>query len=386
MSHFNILAQDILTAFLKPLDYEWTESFEIDPRLIHSLCDAAISILKKEPMVVHVKPPVKIFGALHGQIRDLLRFFYKFGVPDKNSGYGMSDIEAVGYVFLGNYVDRGRHSLEVICLLLALKIKHPKEIILLRGAHEDPRVNSNEGLGLECESRLGDNIRSATSVFAKLNSVFEYLPMACTIDNRVLCVPSGIGERMKTIQEIAELPKPLVIDHDGVITPTLRIAFDLLWSDPVQSLEDRENQPNKNRSHVANGTIIRFGVRRIFEFLKSNKFHVLIRSHEPVVQGVEQFGETNLFTVFSATDYCGSNNNNGALLYFKKHRNEIKTLSLPPDNVDPAKKWYTLGKLKRSFLNRSMFIGADEEPPGFEPRESITPMRSFKVKKPSQKK
>jgi len=51
---------------------------------------------------------------------------------------------------LGNYVDRGTMSLEVVCCLFALKVKYPKSIFLLRGSHEDSVINRHEGLGLEC--------------------------------------------------------------------------------------------------------------------------------------------------------------------------------------------------------------------------------------------
>ena len=60
------------------------------------------------------------------------------------------------YVFLGDYVDRGNHSLETICLLMALKVKFPEKIYLLRGNHEDAWINANFGFMEECEKRLGD--------------------------------------------------------------------------------------------------------------------------------------------------------------------------------------------------------------------------------------
>ena len=75
--------------------------------------------------------PVKIFGDLHGQFLDLMRLFDEYGAPST-----AGDITYIDYLFLGDYVDRGAHSLETICLLLALKIEHPKAVHLIRGNHE----------------------------------------------------------------------------------------------------------------------------------------------------------------------------------------------------------------------------------------------------------
>ena len=66
---------------------------------------------------------------------------YKGPASDEENG----DISSFGYIFLGNYVDRGTFSLEVICLLMALKVKYSKVLFLLRGAHEDRFVNETHG-------------------------------------------------------------------------------------------------------------------------------------------------------------------------------------------------------------------------------------------------
>lgn len=60
-----------------------------------------------------------------------MRLFEEYGTPST-----AGDITYIDYLFLGDYVDRGAHSLETICLLLALKIEHPKHVHLIRGNHE----------------------------------------------------------------------------------------------------------------------------------------------------------------------------------------------------------------------------------------------------------
>lgn len=347
--------------------------------MIKKLCDQVIVILKKEPQLISFKPPAKIFGSIHGQFRDLLRFFETFGVPDTNPKFGQSDIEAVGYVFLGNYVDRGKHSLEVICTLLALKLKYPREIILLRGAHEDPFINLNEGLASECEERIGENVRSPKSVFSKLNQVFEYFSLACVIGKKVLCVPSGIGGHLQSISEIQKIPKPTKVIHGESNSQSNKLVLDLLWSDPVQDLNQNANKLNEQRSHIANGGIIRFGVDRIKAFMKNNGFDVLIRSHEPVKDGLEKFGDTNLYTVFSCSDYGGTHKNRAALLHFKKHQNQLKSLSIAP--MEGATDWFSFTNLRKSFLTRSIFTNDDSQVDIVGPRESVTPLRKYVDKK-----
>lgn len=122
------LHSTVLRYLLKPNDWKYVENstFPLRPEIINALCDETIKILKTQNTVVRMRAGVKIFGSIHGQFGDLLRFFKSFGVPDNDPAFErLSDIESIDYLFLGNYVDRGKNSLEVICLLLALKIKFP---------------------------------------------------------------------------------------------------------------------------------------------------------------------------------------------------------------------------------------------------------------------
>ena len=85
------------------------------------------------------------------------------------------------YVFLGDYVDRGTNSLETICLLLALKVKMPTQVHLLRGNHEDRWINYSFGFAEECRDRLGEDFEHEDSVFNRINNLFEWLPLAALI-------------------------------------------------------------------------------------------------------------------------------------------------------------------------------------------------------------
>lgn len=121
-----------------------TSLFPLKKDKIYRLCHETAKILIAESSLIGIRAPVKVFGSIYGQHAELLRFFENFGFPDER------EMETFGYVFLGNYVDKGFNSLETMCTLMALKIKYPEQIYLLRGKHEDINVNRICGLGEEC--------------------------------------------------------------------------------------------------------------------------------------------------------------------------------------------------------------------------------------------
>lgn len=136
----------ILSQLLKPTSWTPPPNYSFAPRkgIVEKLCDEVIKLLVSSDIVVKLRPPVKIFGSIHGQYRDLMRMFAQHGSP-VDPTEPQSDIEGLDYLFLGNYVGRGKYSLETICLLFALKLKYPDQIHLLRGCYEDIRINKIYG-------------------------------------------------------------------------------------------------------------------------------------------------------------------------------------------------------------------------------------------------
>ena len=250
--------------------------------------------------LVRLRTPLKLFGDIHGQFSDLQRFFAAYGSPNPYTG----DIEYVSYLFLGDYVDRGKHSLECICLLLALKICHPTMVTLLRGNHEDPNVNAAYGFRAECMARC----REGSAVWTAINRVFEWLPVAALVDDCVLCVHGGIGESLVSLKQLRALPRPVKIDLSKK-----SVLNEVLWSDPTDSDERLGVHPN-----VRGPNTVSYGPDRVRDFCEANNLKLVVRAHQCVQDGFEWCAHGRLLTVFSAPDYGARWTNDAAMLVLNR--------------------------------------------------------------------
>lgn len=275
--------------------------FQFDKQHVLLLIKQSKQIIEPSNMVLNVKYPIKIYGNLHGQYNDLLRYFNIFGRPAEYKG----DIESFEYLFLGNYCSRGSHSLETICLLLALKLKYPEQIHLLRGSHDDREIAKNLGLAEECMQKLDDTPDSKDSVFSAICDLFMYLPLAAVIKESILCVHSGIPE--DTVESINGIKKPYSPD-------TSKLASYILWAQPSVYKEDYlvSNYSTQFRR-------LSYNQDQVNKFLADNKLSLIIRSKDVVQQGFERIFNSKVITCFSATNYNKTLENNGAVLFVKRN-------------------------------------------------------------------
>ena len=311
----------------------WRPTGELAPFFLPSpdlvvLCQSVAEIIRCQPMVLQLRAPIKVYGDLHGQFLDLMRLFSKYGSPSEGEG---GDIDAVDYLFLGDFVDRGSFSLETVVLLFALKIKYPTQIHLIRGNHEDMTINALYGFKDECQRRLTEDTDNANSVYAIINSVFEYLPCGAVIEGKVLCIHGGIGGAIESVSDIAALPRPLRVSQTPGNSIEQKVT-DLLWSDPTDADTVPGVTMNETRDPDGSGRIVKFGPDRVASFLQRNEpLQLIIRAHECVMDGFERFAGGRLITVFSATDYCGHHKNAGAVLFIKRDLTVVPKLIYPVD-------------------------------------------------------
>ncbi|KAG2186128.1 hypothetical protein INT43_002566 [Umbelopsis isabellina] len=234
---------DIDECIQKLLDVGYSEkiskSFCLKNSEISAICRVATDILLSQPTLLELSPPVKVVGDVHGQYSDLIRLFEMGGFPPESN-----------YLFLGDYVDRGKQSLETILLLLCYKIKYPENFFLLRGNHESANVTRG-------------------------------------------------NPALHSMDDIKAIERPTDVPDYGLLN-------DLLWSDPSETVAEWEDSDR--------GVSYCFGKKVVDEFLTKNDFELVCRAHMVVEDGYEFFGDRALVTVFSAPNYCGEFDNFGAIM------------------------------------------------------------------------
>lgn len=169
-------------------------------------------VLMSQSALVELEAPIKICGDIHGQYYDLLRLFENGGFPP-----------AANYLFLGDYVDRGKHGLETICLVMAFKIKFPENFFILRGNHECASINRIYGFYDECKRRY--NIK----LWKTFTDTFNCLPVASIIDDKIFCMHGGLSPELHSMDQVRKLVRPCDVADTGLIC-------DLLWADPEEGI------------------------------------------------------------------------------------------------------------------------------------------------------
>ena len=286
--------------------------------------------LYSETPVHHIEPPCVIFGDIHGHFMDIIRIIKRFGHPDDKK-----------FVFLGDLIDRGEFNIETITYIFLLKYFYKENVIILRGNHEFPSVFNAHGFSQDAR----EYSISQESVMS-MTKTLEYLPFACTIGCKYICVHGGLGPSV-TYEGIKAIKLPCET-FDGS-----DIVQDIVWSDPMTDADGFKKSP-RGKGHL-------FGKDAVNEFLDKSGFSCLIRAHEKPMNGVKSLFDGKLLTVFSASNYCGEYGNCGAAIVIDKDLNNeivkfepltylLRCHTLKVDDIVPKKaESDPLLKFKRSL-------------------------------------
>eukprot|EP00887_Chlorella_sp_A99_P008233 scaffold12.g8233.t1 len=291
------------------------------------LCEKAIEILVEESNVQRVDSPVTICGDIHGQFYDLTELFKVGG-----------DCPQTNYLFMGDFVDRGFYSVETFLLLLALKVRYPERITLIRGNHESRQITQARVYGFydECLRKYG-----SVNVWRYCTDVFDYLSLSALIDGRIFCVHGGLSPTIATLDQIRVIDRKQEVPHDGAMC-------DLLWSDPEEGVEGWGLSPRgagylfghdiASQARLGGALTTSDGHSR---FCAANKVDLIARAHQLVMEGYKWMFSEQVVTVWSAPNYCYRCGNVAAILELDENLGRVfKVFEAAPQDERgvPAKK------------------------------------------------
>jgi len=249
---------------------------------VKTLCLRARDILEKEENVQAVSSPVTLVGDIHGQWYDLIELFQIGG-----------DLPNTNYVFLGDYVDRGYYSIETVSLIMALKVRYPSRIHILRGNHESRQITQVYGFYDQCLKYY-----DTPNVWKYFTDLFDFLPLTSVVDDKIFCVHGGLSPQLDTLDHVRQLDRFHEVPHEGPIC-------DLIWSDP----DDRVSWGISPR-----GAGYTFGEDVTARWNLQNGLVLTVRAHQLVMDGYQYTHNNQLLTLFSAPNYCYRCGNQAAIL------------------------------------------------------------------------
>jgi len=278
----------------------------LEEQEVTQLCSKVKSILITEPNLVTVVPPVTVVGDIHGQFFDLLEIFEIGGHPPNTN-----------YLFLGDLIDRGSHCLETILLVLALKVRYPSMITLVRGNHESRETSTTYGTYKECLKKYGH-----PNVWLTLCDVFDWFCVGAVIGS-IFAVHGGLSPAIDKLDQIEQIERNCEIPHSGPLC-------DLLWSDPSDEIE--EWGVNER------GAGFMFGRVPVKKFHHTNSTTLLVRAHQLQLEGFTYQLDKQVLTVWSAPNYMYRCGNVGCVLELDQKLNrQFKIFTSAPGDTSHEK-------------------------------------------------
>ncbi|KDO33059.1 hypothetical protein SPRG_01874 [Saprolegnia parasitica CBS 223.65] len=227
--------------------------------------------LANQPTLLDLPAPITICGDIHGQFADLLTLM------SLDIGQRM--------LFLGDFVDRGSHSVETISFLLVRMVRFPDSTFLIRGNHESRQTTSVYGFQTECSKKYDGDQR----VYKAFMDVFDYLPLGAIVNKQLMAIHGGLSPAIHYVDQIRMINRVMEIPSDGPFA-------DLVWSDP---------EPKSNGFHLSpRGAGYMFGADIVEKFLHINDLQHISRAHQLCMEGYQVLFRDTFSTIWSAPNYC----------------------------------------------------------------------------------
>ncbi|XP_016720280.1 serine/threonine-protein phosphatase PP-X isozyme 2 isoform X3 [Gossypium hirsutum] len=245
----------------------------------------------------------QISGDIHGQFYDMKELFKVGG-----------DCPKTNYLFLGDFVDRGFYSVETFLLMLALKVRYPDRITLIRGNHESRQITQVYGFYDECLRWRASNVSDCQG--RVLSTIADdilcchrllYVSLSALIENKIFSVHGGLSPVISTLDQIRIIDRKQEVPHDGAMC-------DLLWSDPEENVDGWGLSPR--------GAGFLFGSSVVTSFNHTNNIDYICRAHQLVMEGYKWMFNNQIVTVWSAPNYCYRCGNVAAILELDENLNK----------------------------------------------------------------
>ena len=290
-------------------------------RTLINLCREVKHILQDEPRHGSSVSPCYVFGDLHGNFRDLFYFM------DNLISFQDLRYTPHRFVFLGDYVDRGEFSVEVVAYLFSMKVLAPQKVLLLRGNHEDTLVSGdvsgygNTSFRAQCHSTFGTAL--GEELWHRASETFSYLPLSANIDGKIYCTHGGIpryGGGVDDRLDVLKSPDFPIMESFFQVPENespqhkmyRQIGMDSCWADPAEN-ESKLDKYGFGANPRGTGVIL-FGTKAVDDFLDHFHFEYIFRAHQEKSDGLKLSKNARVFTIFSTSAYVGHQNGAGVVL------------------------------------------------------------------------
>ncbi|KAJ6225428.1 hypothetical protein RDWZM_003973 [Blomia tropicalis] len=277
---------------------------------ILNVCNNVREMALKMPRVVHCSSPIYVFGDVHGNFKDLMIYDHLF--------WRIAPIGCVNnLLFLGDYVDRGDHSVECVIYLFCMMLLLPGKVVLLRGNHEIRHIQQQFTFQRECMDKFGNAIGS--QLWEAFNVVFDCFPVCAVIDEQIFASHGGIPSTTIRLESLYDIPVPMPNPME------CKVAWEMLWNDPVDNDEyklflslypSKDNFPMCPHGYSPNmkrGTAFYYSEEAVDFFSNINEIATIIRAHEVMPLGYQYMMDGKVTTIFSCSNYCGATNESAAM-------------------------------------------------------------------------